>query len=136
MEYFAGLDVSMAETQVCVMSRDGAVTYEVKVPSTPSDIAGALGQAPTCERIVFETDRLELACADRCRTSRTETDLPPEEWTPGYADLASACYGVNGKPGAECSRHLGFVKDFSLNSSIRRPRRRLRRNSPQETFQC
>jgi hypothetical protein len=29
MEYFAGLDVSMAETHVCVMNRDGAVTYEV-----------------------------------------------------------------------------------------------------------
>ena len=35
MEYFAGLDVSMAETQVRVMDRDGAVIHEVKVPSTP-----------------------------------------------------------------------------------------------------
>ena len=39
MEYFAGLAVSMAETHVCVMHRDGAVVYEVKVPSTPADIA-------------------------------------------------------------------------------------------------
>ena len=39
MEYFAGLDVSMAETHVCVMNRDGAVIHEVKVPSTPADIA-------------------------------------------------------------------------------------------------
>jgi len=39
MEYFAGLDVSMAETHVCVMNRDGAVVYEAKVPSTPADIA-------------------------------------------------------------------------------------------------
>jgi hypothetical protein len=23
-----------------------------------------------------------------------EVDLPPEEWTPGYADFASACSGV------------------------------------------
>jgi hypothetical protein len=23
-----------------------------------------------------------------------EGDLPPEEWTPGYADFASACSGV------------------------------------------
>jgi transposase len=58
MEYFAGLDVSMAETHVCVMNRDGAVTYEVKVPSTPADIAAALTQAPVCERIVFETGRM------------------------------------------------------------------------------
>jgi hypothetical protein len=58
MEYFARLDVSMAETHVCVMHRDGAVVYEVKVPSTPADIAAALAKAPACGRIVFETGRL------------------------------------------------------------------------------
>src|ERR1700738_710109 len=58
MEYFAGLDVSMAEAHVCVMNRDGAVIYEVKVPSTPADIAAALAQAPACGRIVFETGRM------------------------------------------------------------------------------
>jgi hypothetical protein len=42
MEYFAGLDVSMAETHVCVMEQDGTVVLEVKVPSTPTDIAAAL----------------------------------------------------------------------------------------------
>lgn len=31
MEYFAGLDVSMAETHVCVVTRDGAVMHEAKV---------------------------------------------------------------------------------------------------------
>ena len=58
MEYFAGLDVSMAETHVCVMHRDGAVVYEVTVPSTPTDIAAAIAKAPTCGRIVFETGRM------------------------------------------------------------------------------
>jgi hypothetical protein len=58
MEYFAGLDVSMAETHVCVMNRDGTVVHEVKVPSMPADIAAAFTQAPTCERIVFETGRM------------------------------------------------------------------------------
>ena len=58
MEYFAGLDVSMAETHVCVMKRDGAVVHEVKVPSTPADIAAALERAPACERIVFKTGRM------------------------------------------------------------------------------
>src|ERR1700757_501867 len=58
MEYFAGLDVSMAETHVCVMNRDGAATLEVRVPSTPADIAAALTQAPTCKRVVFETGRM------------------------------------------------------------------------------
>jgi hypothetical protein len=58
MEYFAGLDVSTAETHVCVMNRDGAVSYEVRVPSTPADIAAALAQTPTCARVVFETGRM------------------------------------------------------------------------------
>jgi transposase len=58
MEYFAGLDVSMETTHVCVMNRDGAVMYEAKVPSTPADIAAALARAPDCERVVFETGRM------------------------------------------------------------------------------
>jgi transposase len=48
MEYFAGLDVSMAETHVCVVTRDGAVVHEMKVPSTAADIAAALAQVPAC----------------------------------------------------------------------------------------
>jgi transposase len=58
MEYFAGLDVSMAETQVCVVTRDGDVIHEAKVASTPADIAAALAQVPTCRRVVFETGRM------------------------------------------------------------------------------
>lgn len=58
MEYFAGLDVSMEETHVCVVDRDGAVVREVKVPSTPADIAAALASAPACRRVVFETGRM------------------------------------------------------------------------------
>jgi transposase len=58
MEYFAGLDVSMAQTHVCVMDRDGIVIYEVKVPSTPADIAAALARVPSCRRVVFETGRM------------------------------------------------------------------------------
>jgi len=46
MDYFAGLDVSMEETHVCVVDRDGAVIHEVKVPSTPADIKTALAGAP------------------------------------------------------------------------------------------
>ena len=42
MAYFAGLDVSMEETHVCVVTRNGAVVHEAKVPSTPASIAAAL----------------------------------------------------------------------------------------------
>jgi transposase len=58
MEYFAGLDVSMEETHVCVVDRDGAAIHEVKVPSTPTAIEAALTGAPACRRVVFETGRM------------------------------------------------------------------------------
>ena len=58
MEYFAGLDVSMAETHVCVVTRNGTVIHSAKVPSTPADIAAELARVPTCRRVVFETGRM------------------------------------------------------------------------------
>ena len=45
MEYFAGLDVSMEETHVCVVTRNGTVIHEAKVPSMPASIAAALARA-------------------------------------------------------------------------------------------
>jgi hypothetical protein len=39
MEYFAGLDISMDETHLCVVDRDGAVVYEGESASTAEAIA-------------------------------------------------------------------------------------------------
>jgi transposase len=90
-----GLDASMAETHVCVMDRDGIVIYEVKVPSTPADIATALAQVPSCRRGVFETGRmapmlfhglrqlgLPIVCVEsrqayQAKASISLKDLPP-----------------------------------------------------------
>ena len=58
MEYFAGLDVSMAETHICVVTRNGAIIHRAKVASTPADIAAELAQVPSCRRILFETGRM------------------------------------------------------------------------------
>ena len=58
MEYFAGLDISMEETRVCVVDREGVVDHEEKVGSTPEAIAASLAKAPACRRIVFETGRM------------------------------------------------------------------------------
>ena len=69
MEYFAGLDISMAETQVCVVAQSGAVIHKAKVPSTPADIAGELAQFPACRRIVFETGRMAPMLYHGCANS-------------------------------------------------------------------
>ena len=58
MDYFAGLDISMDETHVCVLDREGVVIYESKTTSTAQSIANELAKAPSCRRIVFETGRM------------------------------------------------------------------------------
>jgi transposase len=58
MEYYAGLDVSMKETHICVVDRDGEVMLETKAASLPEAIAGALGKVPGCQRVVLETGRM------------------------------------------------------------------------------
>lgn len=42
MKYYAGLDVSIKETCVCVLDEGGRVVREVKVPSHPDDLASVL----------------------------------------------------------------------------------------------
>jgi transposase len=58
MEYFAGLDVSLETTHICVVDRDGKVVLEAAAPSSPEAIATALAAAPSCPRVVFETGRM------------------------------------------------------------------------------
>ena len=51
MDYFAGLDISMDETHICVLHREGAVIYESKTESTAQAIADELAKAPrVCDR--------------------------------------------------------------------------------------
>jgi transposase len=58
MDYFAGLDISMDETHVCVLDREGVVVRESKTASTAQSIGDELAKAPSCRRIVFETGRM------------------------------------------------------------------------------
>src|SRR5918997_1472361 len=53
-----GLDVSMEETHVCVVDRDGSIVHQAKVPSTPADLEAELAKAPACRRVLFETGRM------------------------------------------------------------------------------
>ena len=55
MDYFAGLDISMDKTHVCVVDREGEVVRESK---TSQAVANELAKAPGCHRIVFETGRM------------------------------------------------------------------------------
>ena len=58
MEHFAGLDVSMEETHICVLDREGTLIREGKTRSSPVSIAAFLADGPPCEQVVFETGRM------------------------------------------------------------------------------
>ena len=58
MEYFAGLDVSMKETHVCVVDGEGEVVLETVATTLPEAIAAALARALDCQRVVLETGRM------------------------------------------------------------------------------
>ena len=58
MDYFSGLDISMDETHICVLDREGMVVRESKAESTAQAVANELAKAPSCRRIVFETGRM------------------------------------------------------------------------------
>ena len=62
MDYFSGLDISMEETHICVLDREGVVVRETKTASTAEAIAGELSKAPSCRRIVFETGEWRRSC--------------------------------------------------------------------------
>ena len=58
MGYFAGLDVSMEETHICILDREGVLVREGKASSTPKMIAAFLTDGPICAKVVFETGRM------------------------------------------------------------------------------
>ncbi|WFE74740.1 IS110 family transposase [Roseinatronobacter sp. S2] len=58
MDYFAGLDVSLEKTHICVLDREGTIVGEAVAASTPEGIGEALDGAPACRSVVFETGRM------------------------------------------------------------------------------
>jgi hypothetical protein len=62
MDYFAGLDISMDETHVCVLDREGVVVRESKTESTAEAIAGELAKAPTFVASCSRPDAWRRSC--------------------------------------------------------------------------
>ena len=55
MTYFAGLDVSLEETAICVVDETGRVIKELRAASEPSDLIAALtGLGLPLERVGLE----------------------------------------------------------------------------------
>jgi transposase len=59
MEYYAGLDISLEETSVCIVNGDGKVVRETKVPTDPDALAKELRlQKTTFKRVGLEASAL------------------------------------------------------------------------------
>ncbi|MEO1016723.1 MAG: IS110 family transposase [Pseudomonadota bacterium] len=61
MKHYAGLDLSMETTQVCVVDQDGGKIFVTSVESTPEAIAQVLSGVGPIERTVIETGRMSSA---------------------------------------------------------------------------
>jgi transposase len=63
MKQYAGIDLSMETTHVCVVDEAGRKLTSAKVESTPEAIAEALGGPACVERAVIETGRMTPSIA-------------------------------------------------------------------------
>ena len=61
MKHYAGLDLSMETTQVCIVDETGRRIASMKIESAPAMIAHALREAGGVERAVIETGRMSPA---------------------------------------------------------------------------
>jgi len=117
MDYFAGLDISMDETHICVVDREGAVAYESKTESTAQAVAGELAKAPSCRRIVFETGRMAPILFHGL--SRLGIPAVCVESRQAYQALKSLATHKTDRNGARGLAHLartGFFKPVNVKS--------------------
>jgi transposase len=64
MDHFAGLDVSVKETSVCIVDNTGRIVREVKVPSEPEALLAVLkNPAYHFKRIGSEAGPLSQGCS-------------------------------------------------------------------------
>ena len=66
MEHFAGLDVSVKATSVCIVDDTGKIVREMKVASEPAALLAVL-KNPAChfKRIGLEAGRCRNGCSAR-----------------------------------------------------------------------
>jgi len=63
MKFYAGIDLSMESSQVCVVDAEGRKIGATSVDSTPETIAAALARYGPIERAVIETGRMSPSVA-------------------------------------------------------------------------
>ena len=76
MDHFAGLDVSVKETSICIVDGTGKIVREAKVASEPEALLAVLkNPAYHFKRIGLEAGPLSQMAVQRARRSRATCDL-------------------------------------------------------------
>jgi predicted NBD/HSP70 family sugar kinase len=76
MEHFAGLDVSVKDTSVCIVDDTGKIVREVKVASEPAALLAVLkNPAYRFKRIVTSTQRSSVCHAGILGSARARIAL-------------------------------------------------------------
>ena len=66
MDHFAGLDVSVKETRVCIVDDSGKIVREAKVASEPKSLLAVLkNPATTSSELDWKPDRCRSGCSAR-----------------------------------------------------------------------
>jgi predicted NBD/HSP70 family sugar kinase len=65
MDHFAGLDVSVKQTSICIVDDTGRVMKEVKVASEPEALPKVLGNSIYCFKRIGLDRRSGTVCASR-----------------------------------------------------------------------
>src|SRR3546814_955463 len=103
MKHYAGLDLSMESTQVCIVDDNGRKVVSEKVESSPEAIAMMLERYGPIERAVIETGRMspaiclglrELGVPVVCIDARQAHQSRSEEHTSELQSLMRISYAV------------------------------------------
>ena len=101
MDHFAGLDVSVKETSVCIVDETGRIVREAKVASEPKALLAVLkNPAYRFKRIGLEAGPLSAMVVQRCRRSRVTGSLCRDAAHKGGAEGADQQDGPQ-----RCARH-------------------------------
>ena len=89
MDHFAGMDVSVKETSVCILDDAGKIVKEVKVASEPQTLLKVLGESHLPLQADRPGSRAVIAMAiQRSRRSRVTSDLCRDAAHAGRAEGA------------------------------------------------
>lgn len=89
MKHYAGLDLSMETTQVCIVDEKSGKVASIKVETAPDMIAYAVREAGGVERAVIETGRMSPGSQRSRRVHRCIADTSESEGIEGVQDRPS-----------------------------------------------